>query len=210
MNIYMDESGDLGFKGLPGSSKYIIITILLIHSRHPAKIFKFLFRKIREKYKIRKNIEIKGENSTPRVRKEVLTRLAELDIEIFVHIAEKKNILPEFHGKKAKEYFYNYIVGIILNDCISGRKIAHKDELPLIIDERKQAKFPVYSLELKKYLEKKCKKYKLKVYSLSSIDSYGLWAVDHVSWCIQRLEEHNDNTYFPIIKDKVRRIIRWP
>ena len=206
----MDESGDLGFKGLSGSSKYIVIAVLLIHDLKPGKIFKHLFRKIREKFRIRKNSEIKGSNSVPRVRKEVLTHIAELNIEIFIHIAEKKNIFPIFHKKDKKEYFYNFMAGIILKDCISGRKIPHRDELPLMLDERKQTKFPFYSLELKKYLEKKFKKHKLKVYALNSKNCYGLWAVDHVSWSIQRLEEHNDNTYYPIIKDKVRGIIKWP
>jgi hypothetical protein len=206
----MDESGDLGFRGLSGSSKYIIITVLLIHNLYPAKIFKFLFRKIREEFKIRKNVEIKGENSSPRVRREVLTRLAKLNIEVFIHIAEKKNIFPIFHRKDKKEYFYNFIAGIILEDCISGRKIPYKDELPLMIDERKQTKFPFYSRELKKYLEEKFKKYKLRVYPLNSLNCYGLWAVDHISWSIQRLEEQNDGTYYPIIKDKVRGLIRWP
>jgi hypothetical protein len=206
----MDESGDLGFKGFSGSSKYIIITVLLIHNLRSGKIFKYLFRKIREKFRIGKNVEIKGVNSTRRVRKEVLTNLAELNIEIFVHIAEKTNIASIFQRKDKKEYFYNFIAGIILGDCIRGRKIPHKDELPLMIDERKQTKFPFYSLELKRYLEKKFKKYKLKVYPLNSRNCYGLWAVDHISWSIQRLEEHNDSAYHPIIKDKVRRIIRWP
>jgi hypothetical protein len=205
----MDESGDLGFKGLSGSSKYIIITVLLVHDLRPAKIFKYLFREIREKFRIRKNVEIKGTNSTPRVRKEVLTRLARLNIEVFAHIAEKNNIPPIFSRKNKKEYFYNLIAEIILADCILGRKKPHEDELPLMIDKRKQGKFPFYRLELKESLEKKFKKYKLKVYPLNSRNCYGLWAVDHISWSIQRREEHHDTAYYPIIEDKVRRIIRW-
>jgi len=113
--IFLDESGELGFKD--SSSKYFIITLL---SCDEGEIYslKRIIKKVREKIikkKIRRYPELKGNNSTDKIRIEVLQRFMKTNSEIFVIILEKSKVYEYLKDKKSK--LYNYISNLILNEC---------------------------------------------------------------------------------------------
>jgi len=99
--IFLDESGELGFKAL--SSKYFIITLLSCDEGELYSLRRII-KKVREKIvkkKVKRFPEIKGNNSSDEIRKEVLQRFMKTNSEIFVIILEKAKVY-EYLKKQEK------------------------------------------------------------------------------------------------------------
>lgn len=113
--IFLDESGELGFKDL--SSKYFIITLLSCDEGEVYSLRRII-KKVREKIvkkKVKKYPEIKGNNSSDNVRIDILQRFMKTNSEIFVIILEKSKVYEYLKDKKNK--LYNYISNLIINEC---------------------------------------------------------------------------------------------
>jgi len=113
--IFLDESGELGFKD--SSSKYFVITLL---SCDGGEIYSLrrIIKRVRGKLikkKIKKYPELKGNNSSDKIRVEILQRFAKTNSEIFVIILEKTKVYEYLKDKKNK--LYNYLSNLILNEC---------------------------------------------------------------------------------------------
>lgn len=74
--IFLDESGELGF--MKSSSKYFVITLLSC-SEDEAVSIRRIMKRVREKV-IKKSVkrmpELKGNNSSDRIRRDVLQRFS--------------------------------------------------------------------------------------------------------------------------------------
>ena len=128
--IFLDESGELGFK--PASSKYFVITLL---SCDEGEIYTLrrIIKKVRAKIikkKLKKYPEIKGNNSTDKIREEVLNRFSQTNSKIFVIILEKSKVYEYLKNKKDK--LYNYICNLILNECSFD-----DNQVNLVVDKSK-------------------------------------------------------------------------
>ena len=113
--IFLDESGELGFKST--SSKYFVITLLSCDEGEIYTLRKIM-KKVRLKVikkKLKKYPELKGNNSNDKIREDVLNRFVKTNSEIFVIILEKSKVYEYLKNKKAK--LYNYISNLILNEC---------------------------------------------------------------------------------------------
>lgn len=125
MNVYIDESGDLGFTHdkpfrSGGSSRFLTITFLLIPKaiqHHPQRI-------IRDIYNYRKrspNNELKGSDLNPTTQLFFTNMVVALlkrftDIRIFSITVNKANV--EGHIRQDPNKLYNYMIGLILIDFI--------------------------------------------------------------------------------------------
>lgn len=196
--IFLDESGELGFK--PSSSKYFVITLL---SCDEGEIYALrrIIRKIREKIikkKIKKYPELKGNNSSDKIRKEVLERFMKTNSEVFVIILEKAKVYEYLRDKKNK--LYNYISNLILNECSFDTS-----SLCLIVDKSKSNRslredFDNY---IRRSLTKKSESCKLVIKHENSRNEAVLQVLDFVSWAIFRNYEHKDPKFINIIKEKI-------
>src|SRR3989338_95902 len=97
--IFLDESGELGFKD--SSSKYFVITLL---SCDGGEIYSLrrIIKRVRGKLikkKIKKYPELKGNNSSDKIRVEILQRFAKTNSEIFVIILEKTKVYEYLKDK---------------------------------------------------------------------------------------------------------------
>jgi hypothetical protein len=121
MNVYVDESGDLGFTfkkpfGKGGSSRFLTIAFLLI----PKTLSHLPKRIVREVYRHRKqpvHIELKGAALTIDDQIYLAKRVVNLlkknpGIKIFAITVKKSNV--EEHIRKDPNKLYNYMIGLAL------------------------------------------------------------------------------------------------
>jgi hypothetical protein len=195
MVVYLDESGDLGFGGKKGSSKYIIITLLFVES---SRFIRYVMRKAREELNIPRRIEIKGSKLFPSKLKKILERLADRDFPIYSLIVKKANVYPKSSAEPDR--FYNFLVKEILRQAVNELRVTSTDQLTLVADDKTRK--PFWGLDFVPYLEKEFSDISLKVHTEDS-RAAGIGAVDVISYAVQRLYEQNDSSYFKIIQDRV-------
>jgi len=196
--IFLDESGELGFKSV--SSKYFIITLLSCDEEEIYSIRRII-KRVREKIikkKLKKYPELKGNNSTDKIREEILNRFAKTNSEIFVIILEKSKVLEYLKDKKNK--LYNYISNLILNECSLDNS-----HVCLVVDKSKTNRslredFDNY---IRRSLNNKNKLCNLTIKHENSQKEGCLQVLDFVSWAIFRNYEYKDSRFIQIIKDKI-------
>ena len=197
--IYLDESGDLGFK--KGSTKYFVISFIAMDTKTNL-ILKRKIKKVKEKHKIGKDIEIKGSKSNHSLRTDVLKEICSLPIDIYSITTKKQGINKSL--RKDTNIFYNYMVNLILVPYIERSKIGN---LCLMADLRinkvsKGMRFGDY-LKYKLLFENNLYKIKLDIIYLDSFTSYGLQAVDFIANGIFRSYEQADDRYCRALRGSI-------
>ena len=196
--IFLDESGELGFK--ERSSKYFIITLFSCDEGEIYSIRRIM-KRIREKLirkKVKKYPELKGNNSSNKIRFEVLERFSKMKAEIFVIILEKSKVYEYLKDKKDK--LYNYLSNLVINECSFDNP-----SVCLIVDRSKSNRslrgdFDNY---IRNKLVERNHLNKLVIRHESSHNEACLQVLDFVSWAIFRSYEHKDSRFFDVIKNKI-------
>ncbi len=130
--VYIDESGDLGFT--PKGSRYFIITGIKIDNEQTNLMFKRIPRRIRQKVlkkKEKKLGELKFSNCSTLIRERFLKRIAELSIDIYAVIIEKR--LTSASLQNNLPVLYNYLLKILLEKPLS--MINRKERLRICLDK---------------------------------------------------------------------------
>ena len=207
MQIYLDESGDLGWKfdqpfRAGGSSQYLTLSFLVLPSGHikrPKKIIRDLYRKYDWQS------EKKAADATPN-QKRIFCDLAKKvlgqypDIKVDIITVRKSNV--QSHIRQDANKLYNYMVGLVVPEYVAGE--ANFDLIP---DERS---IKVKSQNsLKDYLQIKLwfdLKYKTVVncYPAVSSGNYNLQFADWIAHCIWAKYENSENSFFDILRPVVR------
>lgn len=196
--IFLDESGDLGFA--EKSSKFFIITLMLCNEDTEINL-KRIIKRVREKLikkKLKKYPELKGNNSSDKIRKEVLERFVKNKAEVFTIIMDKSKVYEYLKEKKHK--LYNYISNLILNECSFDT-----NNICLTVDKSKSNRslrddFDNY---LRFSLKNKLASCNLSIKHENSQNEYCLQVLDFVSWAIFRKYEQGDEDFFNIIKERI-------
>jgi len=197
--IYLDESGDLGFK--KGSSKYFVISFIAMDTKTNL-ILKRKIKKVKKRHKIGKDVEIKANKSNHSLRVDVLNKICSLPIEIYSITTKKQGINKSL--RKDTNIFYNYMVNLILVPYIERSKISN---LCLIADSRinkvsKGMRFGDY-LKYKIFFENSLYKIKLDIKYLDSLTSYGLQAVDFIANSVFKSYEQTNDRYYKVLRGSI-------
>lgn len=196
--IFLDESGELGFKET--SSKYFVISLLSCKEEE-IYIIRRIMKKIREKLikkKLKRYPELKGNNSTDKIREDVLKKFSVTKAEIFAVVLEKSKIYEYLKIKKHK--LYNYLSNLILNECsLDG------DKIKLIVDKSKTNRslredFDNY---IRNSINRKNTSCNLEIKHENSQKEGCLQVLDFVSWAIFRNYEWKDARFMDIIRNKI-------
>jgi len=128
MNVYVDESGDLGWKfdkpfGQGGSSRYLTIAFLLVPknlSYLPKRVVKGFYAKRRRSPRQ----ELKGTDLTRSEQISFANEVVDVlkknpDIEVLTITVNKENVQP--HIRQDPNKLYNYMINLILLDRIKER-----------------------------------------------------------------------------------------
>ena len=138
MNLYLDESGDLGFtfdkpNRYGGSSRHLTIAILLT-PKELSHLPKRIIKKLYQRKKQTTSKELKGPELTSKDRLFLANKIVTLltnhpSIEAFAITVYKKNV--EDHIWRDANKLYNYMISLVLLD-----RIKDKPHIMFIPDER--------------------------------------------------------------------------
>jgi hypothetical protein len=198
--IFLDESGDLGFKET--SSKWFLFTIVLTNDhRKIEKVIKKIRKGLKKKYK--KVNELHAYHSQPAVRKKMLSMLSEIaDLKILCIVLNKEKVYGDLRNQK--NVLYNYTANILL-DRLHNKKIINIDEpIYLYIDQKDTNRNIRENFE--NYLKDNFVKRGNSMVNIKIKPSHTekcLQAVDFLSWAIFRKYEKNDYEYYDLIKDSI-------
>lgn len=199
MHIYLDESGDLGFG--EGGSKYF--TIAFIATTDPVSL-KRCVKRVKMKYHIPREVELKGNTTRPIIKKDLLSRLSRLELEIHAITVMKENVQPKL--RRDPNILYNYMVGLslikrILEEPENSKVIITIDRR--IISITSGFKFNEY-VRYKVWYEAGRQDIDLEINHLDSHRSYEIQGADII--CNSIFKKYNSNQYdlFNIIQNKVK------
>lgn len=206
MHIYIDETGDTGFKLAKGSSKIFAITLIIF--KDPGEIEKTVkaIKKMEERIRFPQKAEWHFSKVKPAWRKEFLKTLLPYDFEIKTVIMNKKNI----EGVKLstdKRHFYNYTCKLVLQYSLHDF-----NEAKIVFDKCGNREF--YT-EMRQYFRKKCNMDHTSIKSIKSKDSHKeipLQIADMVAGTIgRRFSGKKDrDEYYDLIKSKITDYFVFP
>jgi hypothetical protein len=198
MYIYLDESGDLGFR--EESTKFFTIAFIVMED---STSFKRHVRKVKVKYNIPAEVELKGYTTREVIKGDLLKRFAGLDIEVHAITVMKKNFEPKL--RRDTNILYNYMVGLSLVERI----IKEPEGTKVIIDVDKRIISVTSGFNFDKYLrykiwyERERRDIDLDIHHLESHQAYSIQGIDII--CNSIFRKYNSRNYrlFNIIKSKV-------
>ena len=208
MNVYIDESGDLGFsfkrpfrKG--GSSRYLTIAFLLI-PKNLSYLPKRIVKKLYKRKKQLTTVEIKGCDLTLNDKTFFASKVMDLlsknpQIKIFSITTNKRNVKE--HIRQDPNKLYNYMIGLIL-----PKKIKRFKNITFIPDERsikvKSGNSLADYLQIKLWFDLKSKT-RIENKPQESHRNLNLQFIDWVTHIIWEWYEDKDFTAFEIIRRRV-------
>jgi len=188
--MYIDESGDLGFK--KGCSKFIVISALVVDdSRELDRIIKNM-RRGKFKKELKKANEIKANKSSTRVISYMLKKLNSVSEAKIFHIVLEKRKVFSGYLKNDKHKLYNFVAGKLARNILMSNI-----NIDMKIDKSKgnillRKDFDEY---FKKKLKEGCDYVECKIEHSYSHSWSGLQFADVIAWsCFQKFEQ-DDNSY---------------
>jgi hypothetical protein len=109
MFVYLDESGDTGFKFRQGSSLYFVLTLLLVEDPLP---FHEAIEQLRSQLGFAADNEFKWVHSSEETRWAFLRMLRRQDFRVRVLVIDKR--LMTAQHMRNRETFYNFLVKLVL------------------------------------------------------------------------------------------------
>lgn len=198
--IFLDESGDLGFK--ESSSRWFLFTIALVSdSRSLERVVKKVWRPLRRKHK--RLGELHAYHADDVTRKRMLQKLVAVpDLRVLTTILNKEKVYVDLQNQK--NYLYNFTANILLDRLHSSRLVPPNEPIYLVID-RKDTKKRIRENFLQ-YLSTSMTKRRGGQFSVTLCASHedkSLQAVDFISWAIFRKYELGETQFYNIIKEKI-------
>jgi hypothetical protein len=123
MIIYIDESGDSGFKIEKGSSRYIVISAVIFKREKDAQIVVDKINEYKKKLKYSSSYEFKFNKTNKKIILGFLKSIGRCDFEIYSVIVDKTGI-NLFHNV-SKRKVYDYLLTVLLDKCASTKEITH-------------------------------------------------------------------------------------
>jgi hypothetical protein len=200
--LYLDESGDLGFDFVnKRPSKFFTITIVALYGDMNNKKLSKIVKKVKRRKLGNKIYELKGSKTDIKVKKYFISKIRDIEFEIYSYTLNKIRVYKELTNKKDR--IYNFIARLVLD------KIKFKDNLSrinLIIDRSKNKKeIEEFNKYIVMHLKSKINPdIPLDINHQLSVETPGLQVADMFSWGIFRKYERKDNCWYNEFKDRVK------
>lgn len=121
MLVFIDDSGDAGFKLEKGSSKHFVIACVIFDDNLDAEETALKIKRLRRALKWRDDHEFKFNKTNKQIRLAFLNEIKGCTFRIRAIVADKSVIRsPELRGSKNK--FYNYMIKEVLSKSIGSIK----------------------------------------------------------------------------------------
>lgn len=210
MFIYLDESGDLGFDfSKRKTTKKFIITILVCNSDTARKeLGKAVRRTLKNKLNRKKNkprliTELKGTNTTLKIKQYFFRNIKSDDWAIYALALNKSRVEASLKTKAGKKKLYNFLSRFLLEKLPLSNT---EQNVEMVVDGSKNKK---ETKDFNQYLFNQVEALlplntAFDISHLSSAESTPLQAVDLFCWGIFRKYERDDKAWYDVFKDKIR------
>src|ERR1041385_5808392 len=111
MLVFIDDSGDTGFKAL--SSPFFIIALVIFDDNLVAEETSLAIKKLRRELKFPDDMEFKFHKSSPTVKKRFLETVVRYPFRIRAIVVEKGRVRSKFKAV-GTETFFNHIIMTVL------------------------------------------------------------------------------------------------
>jgi hypothetical protein len=201
----MDESGDLGFDfKKKKTSRYFVVTFIFTEDKTSLdKIIKKIFAGFSKKEVKNHAGELHAYKELVKTRKKVLNMFHDKKAaHILLIYVDKKKVYAKL--KDQKHILYNYITNILLDRICTKKLIPLNKKIKIIASRRETNKFlnANFSSYIKDQTQNK-HKLDLEIDIAPPAKEKGLQIADMISWSVFRKYEHEDDTYYNIIKDEI-------
>jgi hypothetical protein len=125
MIIFIDESGDAGFKIAKGSSRNFVVVLIIFEDELDAEETALAIKKLRRNLKKSDNFEFKFNKMDKKTRLEFLNTVKKCKFKIRAIVIQKEKIYSRAL-RESKDKFYNFVMKEVLknnNDTIKNAKI---------------------------------------------------------------------------------------
>lgn len=195
MLIFIDDSGDPGFKLDKGSSAVFVISLVIFDDNLDAEEAALVLKKLRRKLLGSDKEEFKYHKSRPEIKKAFLEGVAGLNFRVRA-IAVKKEKIHNNFLRVNKDSFFNYIVMQVLkhhNGTINHAKMR--------FDKRGEKKI---RNELRVYLSNELDNKNQDVFTqlkfVDSKESILIQLADMIAGCIAAYHKEKDKDLYKIVK----------
>lgn len=202
MFVYLDESGDAGFKFRQNSSRYFVITLLIVDDPIP---FQVAIDDLRRQLGFAEGNEFKFSSSSARVRERFLRTLLHLDFAARALVVDK-TLFPRADLRQ-REALYHSLVRLVL----THDEGTIQDAI-LILDEsvKSRTRKDWFTSYLRRALNSDPDLPKLRAvrYHASHTDHL-IQAADMIAGSIYASYHRGNDAYLQIIRPKIVRILEW-
>jgi hypothetical protein len=201
MLVFIDDSGDPGFKINKGSSVVFVIACVIFDDELEAEKTAVAIKELRRKLKKSDHFEFKFNKGDREFRIKFLEQVARFKFRIRAIVFEKCKVKSN-ELKTSKQSFYNYAIKMVLKHNFGTIK-----EAKIRLDGHGDR---IYKKEVVRYLRKELNNHENKVFQkLQFIDSKSnvlIQLSDMIAGSIHRkyeVEKTDAKTYYEIIKKRV-------
>ena len=200
--LWLDESGDSGFRFERGSSKYFVVAFVYLESdnidEETAKIEKQINR-LKEKFSLTADYEFKFSRCKNKLKQEFLEESLKFPIKYKVIVVNKKKLGPPV--LKSRELYCEMVRRLLYdNDPPLKKAIFVVDEVIAQIRQRE------FKGVLRRYLSKNMIK---KIIQKRSKGEVMIQFADMISGSIFRKYERQDDKFWKMIKNKEKILIEF-
>jgi hypothetical protein len=202
MFVYLDESGDTGFKFNRGSSRYFVITLLLVEDPLP---FHAAIEELRAGLGFAAGNEFKWASSSHDVRWAFQRMLRRQDFSARILVVDKS--LMKAPHLRQRETFYNFLVQMVLRQDDETIR-----EATIVLDEsiknKKSKQHLATYLRRELNADPRVTKIKAVRYHRSHSDNL-LQAADMLSGAIYTRYHRGNSDYLEYIRVKIGNLWEW-
>jgi hypothetical protein len=202
----MDESGDLGFNFTKQkTSNYFVVTFLFCTDKKPIeKIIKKVFSGFtKAEVRLHPDGTIHAFKENKKTKIKTLKLLSQTkDVSIISIYLNKKKVYTRLQDEK--HVLYNYVTNILLDRVCTKNLIPTDKSITLVASRRETNKF--INQNFKSYLAQQVNdnhKIDITIAIHSPQEEKALQVVDMACWSIFRKYEHEDDSFYVIMKDLV-------
>lgn len=204
MLIFIDDSGDPGFKIQKGSSSVFVIVLVIFDDNLIVEETALALKKLRRGLKFPDTMEFKFHKSRKEIKRKFLQTCAKYDFRIRAIVVKKENVYSNFLRSDTNSFF-NYVVMQVLRN--SGKHILRAK---LKFDKRGEKKIRD---ELRSYLSRELDNKRNNVFSdLKFVDSRQnilIQLADMVAGCIASYYKGKDKELYKIIQKQLEDVWKF-
>lgn len=197
MLVFIDDSGDPGFKTQEGSSSVFVIALIIFDDHLVAEETALVLKKLRRELTFPDSMEFKFHKSRAEIKRLFLQTAARCDFRIRAIVVKKEIVYSNFLRSNS-DSFFNYIVMQVLRN--SGK---HIRKAKLRFDKRGEKRIRD---ELRTYLSSQLDNKRNNVFSdLKFVDSKQnilIQLADMVAGCIASYYKGKDKVLYRIIQKR--------